>query len=173
MKLPSLTRISGAKHKGERGRVLVVAGSPGMSGAALLCGWGAMKSGVGLLTLAVPESICSVVAAAHPSYMTLPLADIAASFQWAVVEVLVEKTVQAARETGVASLAVTGGVGANLCLRESLEAACKTHGWEAAFPPPRYCTDNAVMIAAEGCRLFDLGEHAEANVDVSPRGVFS
>src|SRR5437588_10682900 len=60
-------------HKGSFGRVLVVAGSRGMSGAAVLCGSGALRGGAGLVTLAVPEPILPIVAAGSPCYLTAPL----------------------------------------------------------------------------------------------------
>jgi len=61
-------------HKGTFGRVLIIAGSPGMSGAACLSGAAALRSGSGLVTVAVPKSIQSIVAAFEPSYTTVGLA---------------------------------------------------------------------------------------------------
>src|SRR5438309_9474363 len=60
-------------HKGTFGKVLVVAGSLGMSGAAVLAGTAALRGGAGLVQLAVPEPILPVVAAGQPCYMTAPL----------------------------------------------------------------------------------------------------
>ncbi len=60
-------------HKGTFGRVLIVAGSTGMSGAAALAGLGALRGGAGLVSVAVPESILSVVAGIEPSFLTIPL----------------------------------------------------------------------------------------------------
>ena len=62
-------------HKGTFGRVLIIAGSRGMSGAACLSGMAALRGGAGLVTVAVPESILPIVASAEPSYLTLPLAE--------------------------------------------------------------------------------------------------
>lgn len=62
-------------HKGTFGKALVVAGHPGMSGAACLAGLGALRGGAGLVTVAVPRSILSIVAGVEPSYLTLPLPD--------------------------------------------------------------------------------------------------
>lgn len=62
-------------HKGLFGRVLVIAGSRGMSGAAVLCGSAALRGGAGLVTLAVPREILPIVAGANPCYMTSPQAD--------------------------------------------------------------------------------------------------
>lgn len=72
--------------------------------------------------------------------------DICASFQEAVIDVLVSKTINAARRYGVKSIAVAGGVAANRGLRASLQAGASTIGAKAFFPRPLYCTDNAAMI---------------------------
>jgi len=68
-----LPRRPSDAHKGTFGRVLIVAGSPGMSGAACLCASGALRAGAGLVTVALPESIQPVVASFEPSYMTIAL----------------------------------------------------------------------------------------------------
>lgn len=65
-------------HKGTFGRVLIVAGSRGMSGAAALAGIAALRGGAGLVSVAVPESILTAVSAAEPAYMTIPLREAAA-----------------------------------------------------------------------------------------------
>ncbi len=72
--------------------------------------------------------------------------DICASFQAAVIDVLVAKTINAARKFGVRSIVVAGGVAANRGLRTSLQASAETIGAKAFFPRPLYCTDNAAMI---------------------------
>ncbi|MDR2183162.1 MAG: tRNA (adenosine(37)-N6)-threonylcarbamoyltransferase complex transferase subunit TsaD [Clostridiales bacterium] len=77
-------------------------------------------------------------------------ADIAASFQQAVVDVLVKKSIAACQTAGCGKLAVAGGVAANSHLRRSLEKACAAHGIVLHIPKPAYCTDNAAMIAAAG-----------------------
>ena len=68
--VPSLPLRSADSHKGTYGRVLIVAGSKGMSGAAVLCGSAALRSGAGLVTVACPPDIQSTVAAGNPCYMT-------------------------------------------------------------------------------------------------------
>ena len=85
------------------------------------------------------------------------MADITASFQSAVVDVLVAKTMMAVERTGVGNVVIGGGVAANRCLREQLQTACDERGLRLCLTPMRYCTDNAAMIAAMGCRLFDAG----------------
>ena len=86
------------------------------------------------------------------SHKTLPLPDICASFQQAVVDVLVEKTIRAAKEFRVKSIVLAGGVAANQSLRQLLESAIKTRLNKVAFstPPLKLCTDNGSMIAVAG-----------------------
>ena len=72
-KLPVLPPRTPQSHKGDFGRVLVVAGSRGMSGAAVLCASGALRGGAGLVRVAVPSDIWPIVAMANPCYMTAPL----------------------------------------------------------------------------------------------------
>ncbi|MBR6503419.1 MAG: tRNA (adenosine(37)-N6)-threonylcarbamoyltransferase complex transferase subunit TsaD [Firmicutes bacterium] len=78
-------------------------------------------------------------------------ADVAASFQAAVVEVLVEKCVRLCKERGRDKLVLAGGVAANSCLRAELEKACWQNGIELYMPPLILCTDNAAMI---GCAAY-------------------
>lgn len=77
-------------------------------------------------------------------------ADIAASFQKAVVEVLVEKSMQAAEDYGMHKFAIAGGVASNTALRSAMEEACAARGIWFYHPSPIYCTDNAAMIGAAG-----------------------
>lgn len=98
------------------------------------------------------------------------LPDLAASFQAAVVDVQVAKTVRAAEEYGVEWVCLAGGVAANPVLRESLRAALAERGVSLSVPPVPLCTDNAAMIAAAGTwrlRRGDfLGLDAEAVADL-------
>ena len=98
----------------------------------------------------------------------LPLADIAASFQEAIVDVLVSKTIRAATERGVSAVSVTGGVSANRRLREVFLDTCKQSGLAVCFPILSLCTDNAAMIAAAGYARLRLGETADLNLNVFP-----
>ncbi|HWC67949.1 MAG TPA: tRNA (adenosine(37)-N6)-threonylcarbamoyltransferase complex transferase subunit TsaD [Acidimicrobiales bacterium] len=84
---------------------------------------------------------------AHPGVAT---ADVAASFQRAVVDVLVTKARRAAQEVGARAIAIGGGVAANSELRTAVSAACKEDGLDCFLPSPAMCTDNAAMIAAAG-----------------------
>jgi N6-L-threonylcarbamoyladenine synthase len=85
------------------------------------------------------------------------LADIAASFQAALVDTLVARTLAAVRRTGVKSVVVGGGVAANSALRRALAEACAAAGLALHLTPMKYCTDNAAMIAALGYQRFRAG----------------
>ncbi|GKS58504.1 tRNA N6-adenosine threonylcarbamoyltransferase [Nitrospira sp.] len=88
------------------------------------------------------------------------LADLAASFQEAIVDVLVAKSLAAVRQGGVDALAVVGGVSANSRLRERLNEECRRRGIVLSVPPMALCTDNAAMIAAAGLHAFQAGQTA-------------
>jgi N6-L-threonylcarbamoyladenine synthase len=95
-------------------------------------------------------------------------ADIAAAFQAAVVDVLVAKSLRALDITGMPSLVVAGGVGANRLLRMRLTEALAARGARVWFPEPRYCTDNGAMIAmAAALRLGDA--RCDYRFSVEPR----
>src|SRR5262245_22333727 len=94
-------------------------------------------------------------------------ADLAASFQAAVVDVLVAKARQALRKTGLARLAVGGGVSANKPLRAALEAMCAKERAELFIPPLSLCTDNAAM-AALAVEKWKRGEFAALDLDAEP-----
>ena len=94
------------------------------------------------------------------------VADIAASFQQAVVDVLVTKTMRAVARTGVANVVLGGGVAANKALRAELERACGERSLGFFAPAMSYCVDNGAMIAALGYHQFKRGEVASLGVDV-------
>lgn len=75
-------------------------------------------------------------------------ADVAASFQKAVVDVLVENSMQAIEEYGLYKFAIAGGVASNSALREAMKKACDERNIPFYYPSPIYCTDNAAMIGA-------------------------
>ncbi len=93
--------------------------------------------------------------------------DICASFSAAVVDVLVEKTAAAAAREGVKTVLVGGGVAANSMLRSRLSRRCADLGVELRLTPLKYCTDNAAMIAALGCHLFEAGRRDDLSLMAS------
>lgn len=99
---------------------------------------------------------------------TLPVADIAASFQEAVVEHLVSKTLQAASLKGVSAIAVTGGVASNRRLREALSERCNRERYRVFFTRPDLCGDNAAMVAAAGAARLRYGDVAGLDLSVVP-----
>ncbi len=95
----------------------------------------------------------------------VPVADFAASFQEAVVEVLVVKTLQAAQEFGAKEILVAGGVSANQALREAFQTRSPLPVY---IPPIWLCTDNAAMMAGVGCFRFRAGQRDTLDMDVLP-----
>lgn len=92
-------------------------------------------------------------------------ADVAASFQSAALDILVEKTVEGAKEKGVKTVTAGGGVVANGYLREKLTAACRAEGLKLVLPVKRHCTDNAAMIAAEGLTQYEAGNFSPLSLN--------
>jgi N6-L-threonylcarbamoyladenine synthase len=99
---------------------------------------------------------------------TLPPADVAASFQAAVLDVLVEKAMWAVKQTGASRLLLAGGVSANRGLRQQLTARCQTEGIDLQIPPFELCTDNAAMIAAAGYYQWQAGQVAPMTLCAKP-----
>jgi N6-L-threonylcarbamoyladenine synthase len=87
----------------------------------------------------------------------VPVADVAASFQEAVVDVLTAKAIRAAREQGVGHLVIGGGVAANSRLRALAQERCDAAGLRLRVPRPGLCTDNGAMVAALGAQLVAHG----------------
>jgi N6-L-threonylcarbamoyladenine synthase len=87
----------------------------------------------------------------------VPVADVAASFQEAVVDALTARAVAACKDNEVRDLVIGGGVAANSRLRAVAETRCSAAGIRLRVPPPRLCTDNGVMVAALGALLVEAG----------------
>ena len=94
--------------------------------------------------------------------------DLLASFQNAVVDVLVSHTVDAAKEYGFKKVAIAGGVASNSALRKGMKEACEENGIEFYYPSPIYCTDNAAMIGTAAYYEFINGARADWDLNAVP-----
>ena len=103
-----------------------------------------------------------------PKLATLPLPDLCASFQEAVVDVLVAKTMRAAQSTGQRVVAMSGGVSCNSRLRTKMRAACEARGLKLLIAPPALCTDNAAMIAYVAAQKLAHGDVSPLTADIDP-----
>jgi len=94
--------------------------------------------------------------------------DVCASFQEAVVDVLVGKTLRAALRRSVRTVSTSGGVSINGRLREALKAGCDEHGLQLLLAPANLCTDNAAMIAALAYHKLQAGQRSDFSLEVAP-----
>ena len=99
---------------------------------------------------------------------TVDQADVAASFQKAVVDVLVDHSMEALRKCGYKKFAIAGGVASNSALRAAFEEACTKENIEFYHPSPIYCTDNAAMIGAAGYYEFLKGVRSGYDLNAVP-----
>jgi tRNA N6-adenosine threonylcarbamoyltransferase len=95
-------------------------------------------------------------------------ADVAASFEAAVVEVLITKLVRAAKFEKVRQITIVGGVAANSKLRSGIKIAAQQQGLFATFAKPEFCTDNAAMIAGLAFHHFEAGEFSDLSLEAYP-----
>lgn len=100
--------------------------------------------------------------------MAVNRADVAASFQKAVIDVLVEHSIHAVKEFGYDKFAIAGGVASNSSLRKAFEVRCKQEGIMFYHPSPIYCTDNAAMIGAAGYYEFIRGVRSGYDLNAVP-----
>ncbi|NQX02708.1 tRNA (adenosine(37)-N6)-threonylcarbamoyltransferase complex transferase subunit TsaD [bacterium] len=98
----------------------------------------------------------------------LPVADLAASFQQAVIEILVRKSLRAARESGHRRIALSGGVSLNQALRDAFQLAGTENGLEISVASPVFCTDNVAMIAFAALLRHLAGECSPLDGDIHP-----
>ena len=95
-------------------------------------------------------------------------ADVAASFQKAVIDVLVEHAIHAVLEHGEQKLAIAGGVASNQALRTAMAEACKEKGIEFYYPSPVFCTDNAAMIGTAAYYEYLSGTRSGLDLNAVP-----
>ncbi|GGE55913.1 DNA-binding/iron metalloprotein/AP endonuclease [Pullulanibacillus camelliae] len=114
------------------------------------------------------SAVTNAVHNAEQRGAALEKADVAASFQQSVIDVLVTKTMRAVKEYKAKQLLVAGGVAANRGLRQAITQAAQNAGVELIIPPIHLCTDNAAMIAAAGTINFLAGERAAMDLNAHP-----
>ncbi len=96
-------------------------------------------------------------------------ADLAASFELAVVDVLIGKSIKAMQQSGLSRLVVSGGVSANQTLRVAADSLKSSHAIDVFYPRLEFCTDNGAMIALAGSKRLQNGESENLEVSVQPR----
>ena len=94
--------------------------------------------------------------------------NLAASFQQAVMDVIVTKSLEAAEEYGRGRIALAGGVASNSLLRSMMEEACRKKGFQYCRPDPVLCTDNAAMIACAAYYMSEEGLISDLSLDAYP-----
>lgn len=104
-----------------------------------------------------------------PDQVKLNLADLCASFQQAILDVLLSKLEKAAQKTKIRNVVITGGVSANSGLRLQAEQLAARKKWSIAIPPLRFCTDNAAMIGFTGALHLQAGVRHDWNLGPSPQ----
>ncbi len=97
----------------------------------------------------------------NENYIEERQADLCASLQKTIIDILLSKLIRAAKETGIKEITVAGGVSANSGLREALQSKAKQHRWNLFIPPFKYTTDNAAMIAITGHYKYFKQEFAD------------
>jgi len=109
-----------------------------------------LKAGLDFSYSGIKTSVLYKVRDLKESNQEVPINDIAASFNYAIADSLIDKTMRAAKTYGIKRIIVTGGVAANSLLREKMTEACQKNGFDIYIPSMKYCTDNAAMIACAG-----------------------
>jgi len=111
--------------------------------------------------------------AANPQFIDQHMANLCASIQHTLVNMLMGKLVKAAQQTGIRHIAIAGGVSANSALRSTLQALAQQHGWQVYIPAFQYCTDNAAMIAMAAHYHYLAGAFSKQSVSPDPRMQFT
>ncbi|MGN0472006.1 MAG: tRNA (adenosine(37)-N6)-threonylcarbamoyltransferase complex transferase subunit TsaD [Lachnospiraceae bacterium] len=114
------------------------------------------------------SAVLNYINSAEMKGETISVPDVAASFQQAVVDVLVEHSMEAVRRNGLKKFAIAGGVASNSALREAMRTACVQNGIEFFHPSPILCTDNAAMIGAAGYYDYCNGIRSDYYLNAVP-----
>ncbi|MCT4696801.1 tRNA (adenosine(37)-N6)-threonylcarbamoyltransferase complex transferase subunit TsaD [Candidatus Cardinium sp. TP] len=104
-----------------------------------------------------------------PEFLLAHRADICASIQAILVRMLLDKFTKAAQKSGIATVALAGGVAANSYLRQQLKTLAQQHHWHIFIPAMPYCTDNAAMVAIAAYYKYQLNEFADLSIKSLPR----
>ncbi len=104
--------------------------------------------------------------ALNPNFIEENKADLCASLQSTIIEILLIKLIKAAKQTGIKDIAIAGGVSANSGLRNAVEAEGRKRGWNTFIPERKFTTDNAAMIAISGLYRYQAG--LITDIDVAP-----
>lgn len=129
----------------------------------------AMRDSLEFSFSGVKTSLLSMLKKRGLPFAQEELADVASSFQEAIVDVLVEKTIRAASAFSISQIVACGGVASNSRLRQKFAEETKRQGMEIFIPPPYLCTDNAAMVAAVGGRLLRTGRRDGWNLNAVSR----
>lgn len=116
----------------------------------------------------VKSAVLNYLNACEMKGTAINVADVAASFQQSVVDVLTERAVMAAERFGEKRLAIAGGVAANSALRAGMQQKCEEAGIDLIYPSPVYCTDNAAMIAVQGHYEYLAGTRSGWDLNAVP-----
>lgn len=116
----------------------------------------------------VKSAVLNYINSCEMKNIEINRADIAASFQQAVIDVLVGRAVNAAKKLGDNSIAVAGGVAANSALRAAMQKGCDENDIKLFYPSPVYCTDNAAMIAVQGYYEYIAGARSGWDLNAVP-----
>ena len=116
----------------------------------------------------IKSAVLNYINSANMQGKEINRADVAASFQKAVVDALVSRAVRLAKECGMDKLAIAGGVASNSALRKAMEEACEKRGMKFYRPSPIYCTDNAAMIGAAAYYEYLAGTRSGWDLNAVP-----
>jgi len=105
----------------------------------------------------------------NPSFVQDNIADICASVQYTIIEILMRKLKKAVTQTGITQIAIGGGVCANSALRTALQQLAHKHHWQTFIPPFQYCTDNAAMIGIAAYYKYLRGDFSDMSVTAQAR----